>query len=315
MAARETYSGLLAIYKPAGMSSHDAVQEVRKLTRQQKIGHAGTLDPLAEGLLILCLGRATKIVQFLVDHDKTYEATIRLGQRSRTYDAEGLDENEAPNPVPDFRPDRIMQLLGQYCGTHSQRVPVYSAVRVNGQRLYKAARRGEEIEAPVREVHISYIRLVSYDKPDLRIQIRCSKGTYIRSLAHDIGERIGCGAYLKSLKRTAIGSLRVDGARTLEEIRRMAEAGLLQKSLLPIEEALHFAAVWVSDRFREFVVQGKPLMGRDVVKIDGAFSAGENIVLKDRAGVVLAVGTAEADWTRFRPETQESLFHYVRVLN
>jgi tRNA pseudouridine55 synthase len=217
--------------------------------------------------------------------------------------------------VPPLTDDDVIAVLESYYGKTKQRVPAYSAVRVNGRRLYEAARRGEHVEQPVREIEVSAIRLLAYHEPRLEFEVTCSKGTYIRSLANDIGERLGCGGYLASLSRIAIGPFRLEDALTLDAVAALHEDGELDRRFLPIDTALPYAVVRVTDEFSPLVIHGRSLRGKDVVGIEGRFSAGDNIILKNRHGVILAVGTAGIDSTDFRSGRGRPLFNYLRVLN
>lgn len=315
MAGIDRYHGILPLHKPVGMTSHDAVQKVRQITRQRGTGHTGTLDPLAEGLLLLCLGRATKIVRFLTDLEKCYVAEIRLGIRSETFDAEGVSPDAVPEVIPALSRDEILAVLSEFEGTISQHVPAYSAVRVDGERLYKKARKGESSELPEREITISRLELLHSHNEALKIEVACSKGTYIRSLANDIGERIGCGAYLASLVRTRVGHVDLAQSLAIEQVDIMHQQEQLESRLLPIESFLPYGAVWVTDQFSESVTQGRSLNPGDVTRIEGTFDVGDRIVLKNNRGLALAVGTAGADSQRFRSSTTNKLFTYMRVLN
>ncbi len=315
MVTSDRYNGILPLHKPVGMTSHDAVQKVRRVTRQKGTGHTGTLDPLAEGVLLLCLGRATKIVRFLTDLDKTYVAEIRLGIRSETFDAEGVDPDVTPESVPALSREEIEGILSQFTGTISQQVPAYSAARVDGERLYKKARRGEAADLPKRTITISRLGLLDWRDDLLKIEVSCSKGTYIRSLANDIGEHIGCGGYLASLTRTHVGPVNLEQTLGFDRIETLNNEGTLESHLLPIERFLPYGAVWVTDQFSELVTQGRTLNPGDVTKIEGTFDIGDRIVLKNNRGLALAVGTAGADSARFRSSNTNKLFTYMRVLN
>jgi len=311
----DTYHGVLLVNKPTGMTSHDVVQRVRRIAHQRRVGHTGTLDPLAEGLLILCLGRATKVAQHLSGCDKDYRAKIRLGRESMTYDAEGVEPDSPDHPVPDLSRMELLRLLGSYLGKSRQQVPAYSAVKVRGKRLYRLARRGETVDLPERDIEISRIELLAYKPPFLDLEVSCSAGTYIRSLAHDIGRRLGCGGYLASLLRTSVGSLRLSDAVTLEAAADAARTGSLAGHVRSIEAVLPLAAVKVTDRFAPLVIHGRTLAREDVVGIEGDFDAGDNIVLKDLSGTILAVGTAGTDSSHFNSADGLTLFRYSRVLN
>lgn len=209
-------SEILLIDKHAGPTSHDIVDQVRRIYKTRKVGHAGTLDPFATGLLIVAVGKATKDIQRFVGLDKTYEATARLGATSDTYDLTGklTIKNEQLTITEDDARKALMSFLGGY----EQKAPAYSAKKVGGQKLYEMARRGEDVEhlRPTKKVDISAIELLDYNWPDLKFRVTCSSGTYIRSLAHDLGEKLGCGAYLTELRRTRIGEYKVEDAKKLE---------------------------------------------------------------------------------------------------
>lgn len=197
-----SFSGLLVLDKPVGPTSHDVVSRVRRLAGLRRVGHAGTLDPLASGVLLVCVGRTTRLVEYLVGLDKVYETTIRLGQATTTYDAEGEVTAERPVSLSEAE---IAAALDGFRGTIRQRVPPYSAVKQGGQPLYKRARRGEEFELPQREVTIHALDLLAYEPPLLSLRVASSSGVYIRSLAHDLGQALDCGGHVTALRRTAVG--------------------------------------------------------------------------------------------------------------
>jgi tRNA pseudouridine55 synthase len=226
-----SYSGLLVIDKPLEWTSHDVVGRVRRLADERRVGHAGTLDPLATGVLLVCVGQATRLVEYLVGHDKSYETTIRLGQTTATYDAEGAVVLERPVEVS---PAEIADALNRFRGHIRQRPPVYSAVKQDGQPLYKRARRGETVEAPLREVVIHTLEFLDWRPPLLDLRVICSSGTYIRSLAHDIGEALGTGGHVAALRRTAVGDFTLDEAVALGDLTPENLAG----HLLPPETAV-----------------------------------------------------------------------------
>ncbi len=309
------YHGVLLFDKSVGESSHDVVMGIRQIIGQRRVGHTGTLDPLAEGLLVICLGKATKIAQFISAFHKTYEAEICLGQRSVTYDREGIDSSREASPVPDLDENEFQPLLSQYEGRITQKVPAYSAVKIGGRRLYRLARNGVVVNPPEREIEIGEILFLAYHKPHLRLQITCSPGTYIRSLADDLGERLGCGAYLSGLRRLAVGELRVEEALTLDDVRRHHETGTLNEQLLPYEAVLRYSTITVRDDFKDGVLCGKELMSGNVQKLQGNFAPGDHVLLKDTDGHILAVGTAEAEPEAFTNGEEHKLFSYIRVLN
>ncbi len=228
-------NGFLIVDKPAGITSHDVVDAVRRIAGTRRVGHAGTLDPMATGVLVLALGAATRLVQFIDGSDKTYRATLRLGETTTTYDADGdLVERR---PVTVNQAD-IEAALAGFLGDITQIPPMYSAVKVKGQKLYKLARQGKEIERAPRPVTIHRLDVLAWALPNLTIEVVCSAGTYIRSLAHDLGQRLGCGAHLTALIRTAAGGFRLEDAHTLEALDASAQARRLAEVLLPPETAL-----------------------------------------------------------------------------
>lgn len=209
---------VLNIDKPLGMTSFGVVERIRRWTGCRKVGHAGTLDPLATGVLLVCTGRATKRVSEFMDLEKEYEGIVELGRATDTDDAEGKIIEE--HPVPDFSEEEIESSLNSFRGTIDQTPPLYSALKKNGQRMYKLARRGNDVPRQPRSVTIHEITLLKWIRPELHIRVRCSRGTYIRALARDIGKTLGTGGYLKALRRTRIGQFQATDSYPLEAFRR-----------------------------------------------------------------------------------------------
>ena len=236
---RRPIHGVLLLDKPLGYSSNDALQKVKWLLRAEKAGHTGTLDPLATGALPLCFGAATKFSQLHLDADKTYEAVALLGVTTTTGDAEG--EVLAELPVPDITAERLAELTRRYSGPIQQVPPMYSALKKDGKALYEYARDGIEIDRPARDVVIHDLKLSlerdEQGRPQLRIQVCCSKGTYIRTLGEDLGKALGCGAHLVFLRRVKTGDFGVEQAVTLAELEAMDENTRLAR-LLPVEALL-----------------------------------------------------------------------------
>ncbi len=309
------YDGILLCDKPYGISSHDLINSLRNVIGQKRIGHIGTLDPRATGLMIVCLGRATKIAQFLVDIDKTYDAEIHLGVRSTTYDSEGIIENSETSEIPQLSDSDIIKILSEFKGKIVQKVPAFSAVKIGGQRLYKLARMGKNIETPEREVEIKNIELTKYVSPVITFTVTCSKGTYIRTLANDIGERIGCGAYLSRLNRTKVGNFQLSEALNINEINHYRQAGALRRYIKPIESILPFPSIKVSEDFSPAILTGRPVRSRDIVDISGQFAVEDFISLMDCSGRIMAVGKAEANSSEIQQLQGKEFFKYVRVLN
>ncbi|HLB61411.1 MAG TPA: tRNA pseudouridine(55) synthase TruB [Actinomycetota bacterium] len=201
--------GLLLVNKPEGVTSHDVVDSVRRALGTRKVGHAGTLDPMATGLLLLGVGRATRLLRFLSELDKTYEGTARLGEETDTLDAEGALVRTAPVAAERCDVERAARAL---VGESMQRPPAYSAVKVGGKKLYEAARRGEAVEAEARPIRIEAFNVFGFDGRDVEFRVTCSSGTYVRALVADLGSTLGCGAYLVRLVRTSIGEFALAGA-------------------------------------------------------------------------------------------------------
>ena len=212
-------SGFIIINKPVGPTSHDVVNQMRKITGIKKIGHAGTLDPFASGVLILAIGRdATKQIDKIVQTEKEYLADLCLGATTDTYDRTGKIREE--KRVEKIEEEKIQEVLKTFRGEQEQIPPMFSAKKIQGQKLYKLARQGQEIKRDPVKINISEIKLVKYNFPRLKIKVRCSKGTYIRSLAYDIGQALGCGAYLEELQRTAVGDYTLEKSLSLDKINK-----------------------------------------------------------------------------------------------
>lgn len=235
-------SGIVLLDKPLGITSNRALQIVKRLYNANKAGHTGSLDPLATGLLPLCLGEATKVSGFLLDADKSYLATIKLGVKTASADAEG-DIIET-RPVENYSNKQINAAIENFIGDIEQIPPMHSALKVDGQPLYKLAHQGQVIERKARPVHIFEINVLRYESDEIDIDVRCSKGTYIRTLAEDIGEELGCGAHLSALRRTASGPFDIEECVTLDELEQLtqnaAEEGYDEADnlLIPSEDAL-----------------------------------------------------------------------------
>ncbi len=233
--ARGGVSGILVVNKPAGITSHDVVNRVRRIIGQKRVGHAGTLDPLATGVLVVCLGTATRVAEYAAGNDKTYCAEIVLGAATDTYDADGQVTSVRPVAVTLPALERALQ---GFVGDILQRPPAFSAIKLAGQPLYKAARAGETVNPQPRPVRITAIRVIQYQPPAVTIHVECGKGTYIRSLAHDLGLCLGCGAHLRSLVRLRSGHFDLDDAMTLEQVALAAQFGYLESLLWPADEVL-----------------------------------------------------------------------------
>ncbi len=249
--------GFLNVMKPPGMTSHDVVVRIRRLTRVKRSGHGGTLDPLAEGVLPMALGQACRLIDYL-PADKTYYAEILLGKTTTTDDLEGeiLEEKDASS----ITDDQVKVELEQFRGEIKQHPPVYSAIRLNGQHLYDLARKGQAPEkAPERTVTVHKLELVSYKAPYVSVRVHCSKGTYIRSLARDLGAALGTGACLSKLVREKAGFMSIDNSYSLEEVKELVEKNDWQSLFTDLTKALGFDKVEVDHRDAENIFHGRTI--------------------------------------------------------
>ncbi|HZY46122.1 MAG TPA: tRNA pseudouridine(55) synthase TruB [Anaerolineae bacterium] len=228
-------SGVLIVNKPRGLTSHDVINRVRRAIKIKQVGHAGTLDPLAIGVLVVCINQATRISEYLMGHAKIYRARIRLGIETNTYDAEG--ELTATHDVKVTEAE-LRSALNHFVGPIDQIPPMHSAIKQGGQKLYDLARQGIEVDRPARSVTIHALDLINFESPDLFIEVKCSAGTYIRSIAHDLGAQLGCGAQLIELQRTASGPYTIEQAIDLEQFETAARADHWEAHLHSIDEAL-----------------------------------------------------------------------------
>jgi tRNA pseudouridine55 synthase len=255
-------NGILLLDKPAGITSNAALQQVKRLFNAAKAGHTGSLDPLATGLLPLCFGEATKMSGYLLDSDKRYVGTLKLGVRTRSADAEG--EIIETRPLGELDAARIEAALQEFVGEIEQIPPMHSAVKVYGTPLYKLAHQGKEIERQPRTVTIHSLRLLRFEADEVDIELHCSKGTYVRTLAEDIGEVLGCGAHLAALRRTASGPFDLTRAVSLERLEEVsAGEGVeaLDALLLPMDEALaDWPEIRLSANSAHYLQQGQPVL-------------------------------------------------------
>lgn len=230
--APDGLDGALLVDKPAGLTSHDVVDRVRRHLGIRKVGHAGTLDPAATGLLVLLLGRATKLSDQVMGADKVYAGALRLGETTNSYDADGEVTARAEIPA-DLTLERLNELAAGFLGDQLQTPPMVSAVKVQGVPLYKLARQGREIEREPRLVHVYSFKFSRWEPPLADFRLACTKGTYVRSIAHDLGQRLGCGAHLFSLRRLASGALKVEDAAPLDALLAMSSAEFAAR-LVPV---------------------------------------------------------------------------------
>lgn len=226
--------GLLLVDKPSGITSHDVVSFVRKKFRQKKVGHCGTLDPLATGLLMLLLGKATKVQDLLMAEDKEYRGTLKLGEETDTQDADG--KILETKPVPELQKQDIDRAFNTFLGDFYQTPPMVSALKKDGVPLYKLARQGKVVEREPRLVHVYGCRILRTELPEIDFHIQCSKGFYVRTYCHDIGQKLGCGAHLVNLSRTKSGNFSLEKAVNWEQMQAAEETDFLQQHLLSLAE-------------------------------------------------------------------------------
>ena len=224
--------GIINVYKEKGFTSHDVVAKLRGILRMKKIGHTGTLDPAAEGVLPVCLGKGTRLCDMLTDKTKTYRAVLLLGQETDTQDTTGVVQAEYPVHVTE---EEVRKAIVSFLGDYMQIPPMYSALKVNGKKLYELARQGKEVERQARPVQILDIQIESIDLPRATFFVTCSKGTYIRTLCYDIGRKLGCGGCMESLLRTRVDRFELKDSLTLSQIEKLRDEGRVEEAVVPVE--------------------------------------------------------------------------------
>lgn len=255
--------GVINVYKEKGFTSHDVVAKMRGIVGQKKIGHTGTLDPDAVGVLPVCLGKATKLCDMLTDKDKTYETVLLLGKTTDTQDISGQVLSECD--IADMDAAQVQRAILSFIGDYMQVPPMYSALKVNGKKLYELAREGIEVERKARPVQIHDIRIISMDLPRVHMEVSCSKGTYIRTLCHDIGEKLGCGACMEELTRTKVSCFYIEDSITLSQLEEMQEQGIVGQVLIPIEEMFfEYPAVTLKEEFVSFIYNGNTFLPKHI---------------------------------------------------
>jgi tRNA pseudouridine55 synthase len=297
--------GILAVWKPAGWTSHDVVAKVRRLLRIKRIGHAGTLDPQVTGVLPLCIGRATRVVEYVQERPKAYEALLQLGLATDTEDLSGSVVAEIPEVT--VSEAQIRRVLASFVGEIEQVPPMYSAVKVGGKRLYEIARSGQVVEREPRRVTVYELELLGLElhmpHPRIRFSVVCSKGTYIRTLCVDIGRALGVPAVMAELTRTVSGGLTKEQCLTLEEIEELQASGRLADKLIPADRAIDHMPAGTVDRMTErYALQGKRIPLRNVKGLRSLAGSAEKLVrLYGEDGVFLGIFEPEADTGALKP--------------
>ena len=296
-------NGILNIYKEKGYTSHDVVARLRKITGQKKIGHTGTLDPDAEGVLPVCLGRATKVCDMLTDRDKTYRTVLLLGKTTDTQDISGkvLSEKDTEG----ISTETVLECVRGFVGEYDQIPPMYSALKINGRKLYELAREGKTVERKSRRVMIREINIEKTELPRVYMEVSCSKGTYIRTLCHDIGERLGTGGCMEQLVRTRAGSFDISGSHRIEEVAEAAADGRIEEYLIPLDSVFEgMRKITVKDRYASKAYNGNPLPAR-AAEERADFRSGEQYRVYDEQGHFIGVYRYSAGAERF---TLEKMF-------
>lgn len=279
--------GVVNIKKEKGFTSHDVVAKLRGIVGQKKIGHTGTLDPDATGVLPVCLGKATKLCDMLTDKNKTYETVMLLGKSTDTQDVSGTVLSEGS--IKDIDDDAVKRCIGEFVGEYLQIPPMYSALKVNGKKLYELARQGIEVERKARPVVIYEINVIEMNLPRVRMEVSCSKGTYIRTLCHDIGQKLGCGACMEELVRTKVSCFTLSDSLTLSEIQELRDAERLEEVLVPIDKMFsEYQAVTLKKEFAAFAYNGNWFMPKHIcerIELDD----GKQVRVYDEEGHFIAI--------------------------
>lgn len=308
--------GFLNINKPAGWTSHDVVARLRSLLKVKKVGHTGTLDPAATGVLPICLGKATKLARLLTETDKEYRAVMRLGETTDTQDATG--KVLIRRAVEGLTEDRVREAMASFRGEIRQLPPMYSAVKVDGQPLYKAARAGREVERAERTVVIRRLDLIRMEGNDVTFEVTCSKGTYVRTLCEDIGERLGVGAHLNHLVRTRSGPFRIEESMTVPEVEAAAREGRIRDRVLAAGRVLKdFPSVSVTHLGARLLLHGTPIGMQALGRLPKEFKTGQPVLVYNVAGDLIALAEALVERTEAPdsgPAGDRDLFKLDKVL-
>lgn len=293
---KNAISGVLVVDKPVGMTSHDVVQVIRNGTGLRRAGHTGTLDPRASGVLVILVGPAVRLSEYVSASDKRYQAIIRLGSTTDTFDAEGkFTRSNQPVNVTEAQFEEVLQ---SFIGEIEQTPPPYSAVKVQGRKAYEMARQGEEVDLTPRKIQVHHLEVLEWAPPEVVVDVHCSSGTYVRSLANDLGEKLGCGAYLVGLRRTKSGRFSLRDATPLRKLQEAFTAGNWYQYLIPAAEALgDWPAIELSPDEVEAVRHGhrvKVKEGNTEAKVRGVSTQGELVALME-------IATAEDGSSEWQP--------------
>lgn len=293
------FDGVINIYKEKGFTSFDVVAKLRGILKQKKIGHTGTLDPDAEGVLVVCLGKATKLCDVLTDKNKCYKATMQLGITTDTEDSSGTVQSKSDVTVSE---EQVREAILSFVGEYDQIPPMYSAIKINGKKLYELARQGKVIEREPRRVAVHEIQIESIDLPYVRFMVSCSKGTYIRSLCRDIGTKLGCGAIMEALVRTEVNAeesgavFTLDKAMKLSDVEQAVEDGTISSHILPIDQMFpHLLHYTVTDAANSRLLNGNLLSRQDFAEDVSDPEDGEQMLVYDKDGTFKAIYRYQQD--------------------
>lgn len=302
-------NGVINIYKERGFTSHDVVAKLRGILKQKKIGHTGTLDPDAEGVLPVCLGKGTRLCDMLTDHSKVYEAVLLLGQSTDTQDASGTVLQEAPVDVSE---EKVRETIMNFVGPYDQIPPMYSALKVNGQKLCDLARAGKEVERKARPVEIYEIQIEEIHLPRVRMIVSCSKGTYIRTLCHDIGEKLKCHGCMESLLRTRVGQFLLKDSLTLAQVEEHRDENRITEIVMPVDQVFSDCpALKLTKEAAKLGYNGNPFTSTQALtendqmvekSSDISLDGGKWFRVYDPEGVFIGVYAYDSKRDQFRPE-------------
>ena len=279
--------GIINVYKEKGFTSHDVVAKLRGILKMKKIGHTGTLDPQAEGVLPVCLGKATKLCDFITDRTKTYKAVLLLGKVTDTLDVFGrvIEENEC-----NVSAEEIAQIIKSFVGKQEQVPPMYSALKVNGKKLYELAREGKTIERQSRVIEIFSIEISEISLPRVTFTVTCSKGTYIRSLCDDIGKKAGCGGCMEELTRTRSGNFDINSALKLDEIQALVYAGRIEEHLMKMDSVFNdYSSLAIKKEYNKMLYNGNKMPVESIKKCDKQPNPNETVKIYDENGCFIGI--------------------------
>ena len=302
-------NGVINIYKERGFTSHDVVAKLRGILKQKKIGHTGTLDPDAEGVLPVCLGKGTRLCDMLTDHNKVYESVLLLGQSTDTQDVSGTVLQEALVEVSE---EEVRKAIMSFVGPYDQIPPMYSALKVNGQKLCDLARAGKEVERKARPVEIHEIRIEEVDLPRVRMTVSCSKGTYIRTLCHDIGEKLGCHGCMERLLRTRVGQFALKDSLTLAQVEQYRDEDRISEIVLPVDQVFSDCpALILTEASAKLGYNGNPFSSTQALTENGqtveksseiSLDGGKWFRIYDPEGIFVGIYAYDSRRRQFRPE-------------